>query len=510
MNINQLVRYWGRTRPDRDAIIFNDTAMTWGELDAVSDALARGLAGRDVRRGDRVGILMTNKPEVAALMLATVKLGAICVPLNFRLRGNELAPLLEDAAPKVVIADGDLAGLLEEARRTVEFEIFALGGSDVPPYSDLLVEDGPVPLADIGDTDPAFICYTSGTTGVQKGALLTHAGILSVGQAAAVAHGLTGRDRVLAIAPLVYTGSGISVFMQFVVYPGSTMVLLQDFDAERALDILEDHRITATTMVPVIWERMAMLPKFGKARLADFTFAGAGGAPVRLDLLEAFRSRGIPLTQVYGLTEASGLASSMRYEDAVSRPGFSGLPLVGTDIRIAAAEGGFAAPGEVGEILIKGPHVMKGYWRRPGATAETVVDGWLRTGDVGLQDEDGFLKLVDRSKDMLISGGLNVYPAEIERALAGVDGVLELAVIGVPDESWGEVPLVVFGCDGDPTEVASRLATVSQTRLAGFKQPRYAVVNDGPLPRTFSGKLAKVVLRERFAAVPEHAITLKR
>src|SRR5690606_29873593 len=190
MNINDLVRYWGRNRPDHDAIIFGDTAVTWRELDAISDALARGLAKRGVRHGDRVGILMTNKPEVAALMLATVKLGAICAPLNFRLKGNELATLIEDADPKVVVADGDLVGLLEEAGRSREFEIFALGGEDLPPYSDLLVEDGPVPVADVAGDDPAFICYTSGTTGVQKGALLTHAGILSVGQSACLAHGL--------------------------------------------------------------------------------------------------------------------------------------------------------------------------------------------------------------------------------------------------------------------------------------------------------------------------------
>jgi fatty-acyl-CoA synthase len=260
----------------------------------------------------------------------------------------------------------------------------------------------------------------------------------------------------------------------------------------------------------VIWERMAALPKFGKAKLAHFNFAGAGGAPVSLGLLERFRAVGIPLTQVYGLTEASGLASSMRYEDALTRPGFAGLPLVGTDIRIAGEDGGFAAPDEVGEILIKGPHVMKGYWRRPEATAETLVDGWLRTGDLGLQDEQGFLKLVDRSKDMLISGGLNVYPAEIERALADVEGVLDMAVIGVPDEVWGEVPMVVFHCDGDPREVASRLAVLSQERLARFKQPRHAIMNDGPLPRTFSGKLAKVALREKFDTVPDNAITLER
>jgi fatty-acyl-CoA synthase len=510
MNINQLVRYWGRTRADAEAIVFDGTTQTWGELDAVTDELARGLAARGVGHGDRVGILMTNKPEVAALMLATVKLGAICVPLNFRLLAHELAPMIADAYPKVVVADAQFTALLEVARATTEFEVFALGGSDLPPYSELLVTDGPVPYVDIDDSDPAFICYTSGTTGVQKGALLTHEGILSVGQAAAVAHGLSGKDRVLAVAPLVYTGVGISVFMQFVVYPGSTMVLLADFDPEQALDILEEHQITAATMVPVIWERMAASPKFGEAKLAHFTFAGAGGAPVRLDLLEAFRSRGIPLTQVYGLTETSGLASTMRYEDALTRPGFAGLPLVGTEIRIAKPEGGFAAADEVGEILVRGPHVMKGYWYRPAETEATMVDGWLRTGDLGLQDEEGFLKLVDRSKDMLISGGLNVYPAEIEKALAGVEGVLDLAVIGVPDEAWGEVPMVVFHCEGDPQEVAERLAAASQERLARFKQPRHAIANGGPLPRTFSGKLSKVVLRDKFSSVPDEAITLQR
>ena len=511
MNINDLVRYWARTRPEHPAIIFGERTQTWGELDAVSDALACGLAGRGVGKGDRVGILMKNRLEVAWTMLAAVKLGAISVPLNFRLLAGELLPMLEDSAPRVVVAEGDLAGLLEPAHQALGFDIFAASASastststgDLPALGTLLADRGQLPPVELADDDPAFICYTSGTTGVQKGAVLTHRSILAVGQSAAITHGLSWRDRVLAAAPLVYTGSGISVFMQFVVYPGATMVLLREFDAELGLDAIVRHQVTACTMVPVIWERMATLPAFTEQHLANFTFAGAGGAPVRPELLEVFRAQGIPLTQVYGLTEASGLAATMRYEDALSRPGFAGLPLVGTRIRIGDPHGKTQAAGEVGEIMVAGPHVMHSYWNRPEETAATIEDGWLYTGDLGLQDEDGFLKLVDRRKDLVISGGLNVYPAEIEQALAATKGVVELAVIGVPDETWGEVPMVVFRTEDDVPAVRHRLAEAAAANLARFKQPKYAVSSDEPLPRTFSGKLAKPVLRERFPAPPE-------
>jgi fatty-acyl-CoA synthase len=509
VNINDLVRYWGRTRPEHPAIIFGDVTQTWGELHAVTDALARGLAGRGVGKGDRVGILMKNRLEVAWTMLATLKLGAISVPLNFRLLAGELLPMLADCAPHVVVAEAELAGLLEPARQALGFEIFATGTSDLPAFDTLLAGHGPGPAADLADEDPAFICYTSGTTGVQKGALLTHRSILAVGQAATVTHGLTWRDRVLAAAPLVYTGSGISVFMQLVVYPGATMVLLREFDAELGLDAIVRHQVTACTMVPVIWDRMARLPSFAGQRLDRFTMAAAGGAPVRPELLELFHAQGIPLTQVYGLTEASGLAATMRYEDAISRPGFAGLPLVGTRIRIGGPGGETLPANEVGEIMVAGPHVMHSYWNRPQDTAAAIEDGWLRTGDLGLQDEDGFLKLVDRRKDLLISGGLNVYPAEIEQALAATEGVLELAVIGVPDETWGEVPMVIFRTEDDVSAVRRRLAEGAASHLARFKQPKYAVSSDEPLPRTFSGKLAKPALRQRFPAPPADSELLR-
>ncbi|AKE88764.1 MULTISPECIES: class I adenylate-forming enzyme family protein [Rhodococcus] len=509
MNLTDLVRYWGKTRPAQQAIVFGNTSQTWSEVDAVTDALARGLAARGVRKGDRVGVMMLNRPELAHVILATLKLGAISVPLNFRLLGKELAPMLVDSAPRVVIVENELAPLLEEAAAETEFEIFAIGGSDHRAYETLL-DPGNVPDVHIEASDPAFICYTSGTTGIQKGALVTHRSALAPGIAQVLSHGISRRDRVMCSAPLVYTGSVLSIFMQLVVLPGSTMVLLREFDPAIALDTFEREQVTATTTVPVIWERMAQLPDFGTRKLAKFTFAGAGGAPVSLDLLDFYNSRGVPLTQAYGLTEASGMVSTLYYEDARTRPGFAGLALAGTQVRIGSIAGGFAAPNEVGEILVRGEHVMREYWNKPEATADTLVDGWLRTGDLGLQDEGGFLKVVDRRKDMLISGGLNVYPAEIEKALHGIDGLVDLAVIGVKDDRWGEVPMVVFHSQRPADDIVTDIACVASGNLARFKRPAVALALDEPLPRTFSGKLAKAVLRERFQTPPAHAIPVPR
>lgn len=508
MNLADLTRYWGKTRPDQQAIVFGGTAETWAEVDAVTDALARGLAARGVGKGDRVAVMMLNRPELAHVILATLKLGAISVPLNFRLTAKELAPMVLDAAPRVVIVEDDFAPLLEVAAEQAEFEIFAIGGDAHRPL-DSLRDPGPAARVDIAGDDAAFICYTSGTTGVQKGALVTHRSAMAPGISQTVSHGFTARDRVLCSAPLVYTGSVLSIFMQLVVVPGATMVLLREYDPEIALDTLEREQITATTTVPVIWERMTTLPDFGSRKLAKFTYAGTGGAPVSLDLVEFYRSHGIPLTQAYGLTEASGMVATLSYADARTRPGFAGLALVGTQVKIGEP-GVETAPGEVGEIMVRGEHVMREYWNKPEATAATLVDGWLRTGDLGLQDEGGFLKIVDRSKDMLISGGLNVYPAEIERALHGIEGLVDLAVIGVRDDRWGEVPMVIFHSERPAAAVVADIAAVAETDLAKFKRPKHAVALDEPLPRTFSGKLAKPTLRQRFPEVPADAVAVER
>jgi acyl-CoA synthetase (AMP-forming)/AMP-acid ligase II len=505
MNLAELTRYWAKTRPDQQAIVFGDTSQTWAEVDAITDALARGLATRGVGKGDRVGVMMLNRPELAHIILATVKLGAISVPLNFRLIGKELAPMLVDAAPRVVVVENELAPLLEVAASETDFATFAIGGTDHEPYESL-IDPGTAGIVDIASDDAAFICYTSGTTGVQKGAVLTHRSVMAGGIAQALSHGVSARDRVMCSAPLVYTGSVVSVFMQLGVVPGSTMVLLREFDPQIALDTFEREQITAAVTVPVIWERMTTLADFGSRKLAPFTYAGVGGAPVSLDLLDFYQNQGLPLTQTYGLTEASGMVSALSYADAKTHPGFAGLALVGTSVRIGDVDSGVAGPGEVGEILVRGEHVMREYWNMPDQTAAALATGWLHTGDLGLQDESGFLKVVDRRKDMLISGGLNVYPAEIENALHGIDELVDIAVIRVPDDRWGEVPMVVFHSERATADVVIDIAAVARANLAKFKRPQHAVQLDEPLPRTFSGKVAKAVLRERFPVVPATAI----
>jgi fatty-acyl-CoA synthase len=498
MNIAELIRYWARWRPDHPAVIHNDRTMTWGEYDARSDAIARGLVAAGVAVGDRVGLLMTNRIEAPLLVGACVKIGAICVPLNTRLTAIELLPLLEDADCRLVATEAGLLPNLALAADRLGFAVHATGGGDARPFARLEIDGADTPDARAGLTDPAFICYTSGTTGRQKGALLTHGGAIYPGLAKNLAEGLTWRDRTLVAVPFVFTGALISCFIQIAVVAGGTMVLESDFNVDRYLDVIERHRVSAMTTVPVVWERLMRSDRFHSADLSSVVSAAAGGAPVTLDLIEAYRARGLVLIQSYGLTEASGLVATMHSDDAVRHIGWAGRAIAGTQIRIGDAQGQTLPLGETGEILVKGPHVMRGYWRKPEITAETIVDGWLRTGDVGLMDEQGFLKLVDRSKDMLISGGINVYPAEIEQALAGIDGVTEMAVIGVPDADWGEVPMVVVKAHGPRAAVVAALEARGGDTLARFKRPRHIMFIDDALPRTLSGKVSKPSLRERF------------
>jgi fatty-acyl-CoA synthase len=510
VNLADLVRFWGQWRPEGEALVVGDLRQSWAELDAVSDRVAAGLAARGVGPGDRVGALLTNRPELVHVILATLKLGAVSVPLNVRLTAGELAPLVLDADCRVVVTEDALAPGLEVAAAAAEIDIVSVGNGDLPSYAALL-DAGPTPPAvEIAADDAAFLCYTSGTTGSQKGAVLTHRSVLAPAEAKVVAEGLSWRDRILVAVPLVYTGAVISCFMQFTVYAGGTLVLERDFDPDRYLDTIERHRISALTTVPVLWERMAASSDFASRDLSSLVSAAVGGAPVRLDLLERYAERGVSLVQVYGMTEASGLISALRAADAHQYPGYAGRAIMGTRIRIGGADPEETAPpGEVGEILVRGDHVMREYWRNPEATAATMLPGgWLRSGDLGTLDERGYLKVVDRTKDMLISGGINVYPAEIERVLAGVDGVTELAVIGAPDHRWGEVPLVVVTCAGDPAGTLERLAERARTGLAGFKRPRFAIARTEPLPRTFSGKIAKPELRKAYPTVPPEAAVL--
>jgi fatty-acyl-CoA synthase len=260
--------------------------------------------------------------------------------------------------------------------------------------------------------------------------------------------------------------------------------------------------------VPVIFQQLADHPDFDATDISSIRCASAGGAPVPVSLLQIWLARGITMTQTYSLTEVSASGITLPYKESLSRVGYCGVPAMHSQAKIVDEDGNECPPGVVGEIAIKGPEVMIGYWRNPEATAATLRDGWCHTGDLGLRDEDGYFKVVDRAKDMLISGGLNVYPAEIERVLAGVDGVVEVAVVGVPDDRWGEAPAVVAFTAGAPL-TGDDVLEACRGELADFKLPRYLVVRETPLPRNMSGKVLKRDLRDEYADLPAHATPIR-
>jgi fatty-acyl-CoA synthase len=432
--------------------------------------------------------------------MACHKLGAMLVPLNVRLTASELRYLVTHSGSRIVVVEQALRPTLEEAVSGIDPLVTVVGIGD---ELDAFRSADPIdPAAPVTDDDIAFLCYTSGTTGLPKGAMLSHGNVWSMSMPRVLALGLRKDDRVYLPFPLAFTGGIISVY-EPTYLSGATLVLDRAMDPARALRVIEQERITVFAAVPVVWELMIQHPDFPKHDLSSLRVAGSGGAPVPQALLTALQEAGIPMSQGYGLTEGTGMNTWLRPEDAQAKIGSAGLPMMHSRVRIVDDELRDVAGGEVGELLIRGPEVMRGYWEDPEATASTIVDGWLRTGDLARMDDEGYVTIVDRAKDMLISGGLNVYPAEVERVIAGVEGVAEVAVIGVPDRRWGEVPAALVtpvpGATLTPAAVRERCADV----LADYKRPKYVIVRDTPLPRGMSGKVLKRDLRDEYISLQD-------
>lgn len=486
----EIVRTWGRFRPNGVALRFHGVDTTWQALDRSSDALAAGLAAHGVARGDRVGVLLQNRPEYVELVLATWKAGALAVPINVRNTAEETAYVVDHAGCALVVTETELADGVRgvATSRPVwlaeELEAHRL--------------DEPPPAVDVRPEDAATICYTSGTTGNPKGAVLAHRAWERSGRAwlAAMAYGQD--DRILLPFPLAFTG-GFAVWMMAYT-SGACLLLERAFSPDRTLELFASERATALLAVPAIFQALVSHPRWEATDLSSWRVACSGGAAVPPALLEAVQARGVPMLQSYMLTESAASGTALPSRDATRKLGSAGLPLMHHAVRIADADGQPVPDGEVGEIQLRGENVMSEYWNAPGATAEALLPGgWLRTGDLGRLDDEGYLTVVDRAKDMLISGGLNVYPAEIERVLASLPNVVELAVIGVPDERWGETPalIAVTGGGGAPLTGEQVLAWCAG-RLADYKLPRYLVARAEPLPRSMSGKVLKRELRSEY------------
>jgi fatty-acyl-CoA synthase len=455
--LDSWIRDRARTTPDRVAIDYGDRLVTYRDLDERSDELARDLA-----RGEVVSTLTGNSPEHVALFFACAKRGAILHPISWRLAPAEIAFQLDDAGSN---------------RFVVEDEYRALGDAALALAKPLVSDTGTVSDTVRSDDDGLLLIYTSGTTGKPKGALLTHANCFWTNLSFDLATGIGGDDVVLAFLPQFHCG-GWNVQPLLAWWKGARVVLERQFDAERALRLIGEKRVTTLMGVPANYLFMAQSPSFAAADLSSLRRAVVGGAPMPVPLIEQWRARGVEIVQGYGLTEAAPNVLCLPPEDAMRKIGSAGKPYPYVEVDVAAD----------GELLVRGPNVFAGYWRNEEATAATLAGGWLHTGDLVDRDDDGYFWIKGRVKEMYISGGENVYPAEVESALHEHPHVADAAVVGVPDDTWGEVGIAFVVADGGVTE--DELIAFARERLARFKVPK-AVRFVDELPRNSMGKIQK-------------------
>ena len=485
--LGRWIRDRARTTPHRVAIDFGGRNVTYRQLDDHSEALAAGLLASGVEHGGRVATLTGNSPEHVEALFACAKAGFVLVPLSWRLSPAELAYQLDDCEPAVLLVEDEYAALADAA----------LADAAVRPERRRLGEVGEAPAAvdaDVADDDALFLIYTSGTTGKPKGALLTHANCFWTNLGFDLATGISGEDVALQVLPQFHCG-GWNVQPLLTWWKGGTVVLERSFDPARCLALIEEKRVTTIMGVPAIYLFMAQEPAFDRADLSSLRRAVVGGAPMPEALLETWQARGVDIVQGYGLTEAAPNVLCLPAEDAVRKQGFAGKPYPNVDVGLRDPESGrfLEGPAE-GELVVRGPNVFAGYWRNPEASAAALADGWLLTGVVAQRDEEGYYRIAARLKDMYISGGENVYPAEVESVLHQHPAVADAAVVAVPDERWGEVGIAAVvlaeGAVADEDELLEHCAA----RLARFKVPRGVRFVD-ELPRSGTGKVLKDELR---------------
>jgi O-succinylbenzoate-CoA ligase len=479
--------------------------IDFSTLNQRCNRVANGLRSSGVKPGDRVALLMMNSAEFIESYFAIAKIGAVVVPLNWRLVADELEFILKDSGSTTLIFTDsfiDLAtDLYSRGDKTDLKRWYQVSDSDsgethfCQDYDAFKsAASSEEPLLEGSDDDMLYIMYTSGTTGLPKGVVHTHSttlwALLTIG---ATVDGRDG-DVYLAALPMFHVGALTPVTLN--VYQGTTSVVMREFNPVRAWELIQEERITTGLLVPAMLNFMIQVPDLARFDYSSIRFVQSGASPLPTNLIKQFDEIGIEVQQIYGLTETCGPACVIDAENAIKKLGSTGRAFFHTDVRIVAESGQDCAVAEQGEVWVRGPHVMKEYWNRPDATAETLVNGWLRTGDVAAMDEDGFVYIQDRIKDMIISGGENVYPAEIENMILGHPDVAEVAVIGQPSERWGESPFAIIVKKNEGVTEADILQ-FCDGKLARFKMPKGAAFID-TIPRNPSGKVLKRLLREDF------------
>lgn len=489
MLIVDWLSFWRRSEPKREALFdaAQNRPYSYQELADASDYCACQLSAAGFGAGDRLALLAANCPQTLMLLFACARLGVVLVPLNYRLTASELSFIVADAAPRILLHDANYAELAAGIALPAGCQLLTLAEWAHQPASSLpdIATDAEAPLV---------IQYTSGTTGRPKGVMQSQRMISWNAINTTVSWDLSGSDCALVHTPFFHTG-GLHVLTTPLLQRGGKLVLLPAFDPVAALRLIDEQRVSILFAVPTMFQMMLETAEFAEASLGSLRFCISGGAPCPLPLIAAYQTRGLVFKQGYGLTEAGPNCMTLHQQLAVAKAGSVGGPNMYTQIRVVGDNGQPVAQGEVGELQLAGPTLCSGYWRNPEATTQLFDGIWLRTGDLVRMDVDGCCYIVDRKKDMFISGGENIYPAEIEAVLLLHPAVQEAAVTGVADAKWGEVGQAhVLLRDGEYASSEQLLAFLA-THLARYKLPKSFIFLQQPLPRTSTGKLRKNLLR---------------
>ncbi|MFI6920914.1 long-chain fatty acid--CoA ligase [Nonomuraea spiralis] len=483
-----------RSTPHRTALVAGNDELTYARLAERSTRLAHTLRSMGTGPGDRVAYLGPNAPSFVETMFAVHLLGAVFVPLNTRLTAAELSFQLDDCGASVLLYDVRHDEVVRQLRVAAAPVTVTIGGDPAAADYETRLRAASAELIDepVGHADPAMILYTSGTTGRPKGAVLTHGNVIWNCLNVLIEIDITGDEVTLVSAPLFHVAA-LNMTLLPTLLKGGRAVLMTGWDVETCFDLVERHRVTWMFGVPTMFADLARASRWSSADLSSIRSLLAGGASVPTSLIAAYQERGLRFLQGYGLTEAGPGALIVTADMSTVKVGAAGVPHFFSDVRLAGP--GLDGGGPEGELLISSPTVMAGYWGRPDATAAAVTDdGWIRTGDVARVDEDGYYSIVGRLKEMYISGGENVYPAEVETALLLHPAVAECAVIGVPDERWGEVGRAFVRLNPDRPAAEQELLAFLDGRLARYKIPKTVRFVD-ELPRTGSGKIHRGLLR---------------
>ena len=502
MSVGDWIRKWSILQPKKKALYFEDQPFTYQELNRRTNQLCHLLLEMGIEKGDRIAGLLHNCHQYIEIFFGLSKIGAILVPLNWRLAGPELEFILQDSGSRMLIFEPEFEDVVSSIRPRLNFSDgnYLTLGDPCPNWAieyEKAIKNKPThePLGNgsFGDEDPHIIMYTSGTTGIPKGAVLSQRKTFFNVLNADIVYNLTSKDIMMVTRPMFHSG-GLLVEAAPVLYKGGTLIIRKRVRPNEILETIQKYKVTILELAATVYQFILQDCDLNQYDLSSVRCFFTGGERIPVAMLREYQKRGIIISQIFGQTESSTIAF-LAPDKGATKIGSVGLPVFHGEVRIVDKTGKDVSPGQVGEIIVKGPTLMSGYWNRPDLTAETIRDGWLYTGDLGKRDEEGYIYIVDREGDMYISGGENVYPAEIEKVFFNHPKVLDVGVVGVPDEKWGEVGKAYIVLKPGETMNAEGALKFIRGKVGKYKIPKYVEFVE-ELPKTASGKIQKFLLKE--------------